>query len=256
MQIFLTLWYGEPDMITVCADSEAMSRAAAELFAQESLKAVQARGRFVVLLSGGGTPRRTYQLLASSPLREQVPWHAVHVFWGDERSVPSDDPRSNARMARQELLDHVSVPVDQIHPIPYRSSPNESAVGYEKLLHIFFSGGPPRFDLVFLGLGDNGHTASLFPWTAVVDELKKWVSEVYVEEDDLYRVTLTAPVINQAELIIFLVSGSGKAAILRDVLERSPDPHSVPARLIKPDGRLLWLVDRSAARLLQSGTAV
>jgi 6-phosphogluconolactonase len=241
-------------MITVYADFDALSRAAAELFTQESCAAVQTRGRFVVLLSGGETPRRTYQLLATSPFRNRVPWHAVHIFWGDERYVPSDDPRSNARMVRHELLDRVPVPIDQIHPIPYNGSPRESAVQYENSLHTFFSGGPPRFDLVFLGLGENGHTASLFPGTPVVDELKRWVSEVYVEEDDIYRVTLTAPAVNQAELVIFLVSGFGKAAILREVLEGSADPHRVPARLIKPEGRLMWLVDRNAARLIRSGT--
>ena len=244
-------------MITIYTDMEALSHAAAELFVRESLQALESRGRFVVLLSGGETPRRTYRLLVTSPLRDQVPWHAVHFFWGDERYVPSEDPRNNARMVQQELLDHVPVPAAQIHPIPYSSSPRESAVEYGNLLCTFFAGGPPRFDLVFLGLGENGHTASLFPETAVVDERNLWASEVYVKEEDLYRVTLTAPIINQGALVVFLVAGAAKAQILFKVLNGSPDQRKIPAQLIKPlNGELLWLVDREAARLIRPDTAI
>lgn len=238
-------------MITVCTDIDALSHAAAELFVRESLQAIESRGRFVVLLSGGETPRRTYQLLATAPFKDQVPWQAVHFFWGDERYVQPEDPRNNARMVQLELLDHVPVPVAQIHPIPYSSSPRESAVEYGNLLHTFFSDGSARFDLVFLGLGENGHTASLFPETAVVDEKNLWVSEVYVKEEDLYRVTLTAPVINQAALVVFLVAGAAKAQILLKVLNGAPDQRKIPALLIKPlNGELLWLIDREAARLI------
>ena len=242
-------------MVAVYADMEALSKAAAELFAQESLRAVASRGRFAVLLSGGETPRRTYQLLATAPFKDRVPWPAVHIFWGDERYVPAGDPRSNARMVQQELLDHVPVPGDQIHPIPYGSSPRETAREYENTLRTFFSGGPPRFDLVFLGLGGNGHTASLFPGTPALDEWQRWASEVSVPEEGPQRITLTAPVINQAECVAFLVAGAGKAHILQEVLEGSPDPHRVPARMIKPDGQLRWLVDRDAARLIRPDTS-
>lgn len=244
-------------MVAVYTDVEALSKAAAELFAQESLRAVVSRGRFAVLLSGGETPRRTYQLLAAAPFKDQVPWPSVHVFWGDERYVPAGDPRSNARMVQQELLDHVPVPAAQIHPIPYGSSPRESAVEYGNLLRTFFAGGPPRFDLVFLGLGENGHTASLFPETAVVDEWNLWVSEVYVKEEGLYRVTLTAPIINQGALVVFLVAGAAKAQILFKVLNGARDQRKIPAQLIKPlNGELLWLVEREAARLIRPDTAV
>lgn len=242
-------------MIRVFPDLAAASRAAAELFAAEACRAVAAHGRFTVLLAGGETPRSAYEILAEPPLREQVPWEAVHVFWGDERCVPDDDPRSNARMARIALLDHVPVPAEQIHPIRCDRSPREGAAAYEELLRAFFAGGPPRFDLVFLGLGGNGHTASLFPGTPVLDERKRWSGEVYVAEDRLHRVTLTAPVINRAALVAFLVTGEGKAAVLKEVLEGSADPHRLPARLISPgDGELLWLVDRAAARLLREMT--
>jgi len=154
-------------------------------------------------------------------------------------------------MARRALLDHVPVPAVQIHPIAGDCPPAEAADTYEKTLRTFFHGGPPRFDLVLLGLGTNGHTASLFPGTFALRETERWVVEVSPVDDDIERVTLTAPVINEAVCIAFLVAGEGKSEILREVLERSPDPFRVPARLIRPvTGELVWLVDRGAARLL------
>lgn len=239
-------------MIRVYPDMEALSRAAAELFAVEARRAEAERGRFAVLLAGGETPRRCYEILAEAPLRDRIPWGTVHVFWGDERCVPGDDPRSNAAMARRTLLDRVPVPATQIHPIPCGSFPREAAAAYEELLRAFFGGGPPRFDLVFLGLGENGHTASLFPGTAALEERERWVAEVYVAEEGLQRVTLTAPAINQAALVAFLAAGEGKAAVLREVLEGNTDLRLLPARLIRPaHGKILWLVDRAAARLLR-----
>lgn len=240
-------------MIRVCSDLEALSHATAELIAAEARQAVKARGRFVVALAGGNTPQRTYELLARQPLREQVPWLKTHVFWGDERCVPADDPRYNARMACQALLDHVPVPSAHVHPMICNGSPREAAAEYEALLRGFFAASRPRFDLVLLGLGENGHTASLFPGTSALGEQQRWVAAVYVAEEGLHRLSLTAPAINQAALVVFLVSGSAKAPILRKVLEETQDPGGIPARMIKPlDGGLLWLVDRDAASLLQS----
>lgn len=239
-------------MIRVCPDLEALSLAAAGLFAAEARKAVQARGRFIVALAGGNTPKRTYELLAQEPFREQMPWQKTHVFWADERCVPADDPRNNARMACKALLDHVPVPFEQVHPMVCDRSPNEAADGYEALLRDFFTAGRSRFDLVLLGLGENGHTASLFPGTSALDEQQRWVADVYLPEEGLHRLTLTAAAINQAALVVFLVSGNAKAPILRKVLEDALGPEGIPARLIKPaHGELLWLVDRDAARLLQ-----
>lgn len=239
-------------MIRICHDLEALSLAAAELFATEARQAVLAHGRFTVALSGGITPRRTYELLAREPFIEQVPWQSTHIFWGDERCVPADDPRNNALMARQTLLDHVPVPPEQIHSMVCDSSPLEAAAAYEKLLRSTFNSGSSRFDLVLLGLGENGHTASLFPGTSVLEDQQRWVGEVYVADEGLHRLTLTAPAINQAALVVFLVAGSEKAPILRKVLQEAQDPRSIPAKLIKPvDGGLLWLVDRDAARLLR-----
>jgi len=239
-------------MIKVFADLQALSHAAARLFAEEAARAIETKGRFIVLLAGGETPRRTYEALARDPLRDAVSWERVHFFWGDERHVPADDPASNARMARQALLDHVPVPAAQIHTIPYRSSPRESAVAYEEILRAFFSGGPSRFDLVFLGLGENGHTASLFPGTIAVEERERWVTEVFLPGELMQRITLTLPVINRAGLVVFLVSGTSKSRILRETLEDVSPLHCIPARLVRPaDGKLRWLVDRDAARLLQ-----
>jgi 6-phosphogluconolactonase len=239
-------------MIRIYSDLEVLSHAVAKLFAAEARRAVQARGRFMVVLAGGSTPRCTYELLAREPFRELVPWQNTHIFWGDERCVPADDLRNNALMSRQALLDHVPVPSEQVHPMICDSSPRAAAVEYEALLRGFFANGRPRFDLVLLGLGENGHTASLFPGTSVLEEQQRWVAEVYVAEEGLHRLTLTAATINQAAMVVFLVSGHGKAPILRKVLKEAQDSHSIPARLIKPvDGGLLWLVDRDAASLLR-----
>ncbi len=236
--------------LVVYPDLEALSRAAAELFVEQARQAVASRGRFSVALAGGRTPLRTYEPLAEPPSRDPVPWDRVHVLWGDERCVPADDPRSNARMARRALLDHVPIPPGQMHPISCGQEPRAAAERYEGVLRAFFAEGPPRFDLVFLGLGENGHTASLFPRTPVLEERQRWVAEVFVAEQGLFRVTLTAPLLNQAALVTFLVSGAAKAAVLREVLDGPDDPQRLPAQLIRPtNGSVRWLVDRTAGRL-------
>ena len=239
--------------LAVYPDLEALSRAAAELFVEHARQAVANCGRFSVVLSGGSTPRRTYELLSAPPARDQVPWERVHIFWGDERCVPANDPRSNSRMARRALLDRVPIPPGQIHPISCGQEPRESAEHYEGVVRAFFAEGPPRFDLVFLGLGENGHTASLFPGTSVLDERRRWAAEVYVAEQRLFRVTLTAPLLNQAAILAFLVSGAGKAAVLREVLDGPEDPQRLPAQLIRPtNGSVRWLVDRAAGSLVRA----
>lgn len=238
-------------MISIYPDREALSRAAADLFAEQAVRAVADHGRCAILLAGGETPRRTYELLGEEPLRDQVPWAEVHLFWGDERSVPQDDPRNNARMAYQALLDRVPVPAGQVHPIPGDGDPREAADEYEELLRRFFAGAEPRFDLVLLGLGDDGHTASLFPDSPVLEERQRWAAATRRAGEEIGRVTLTVPLINQANLVVFLVAGDDKATVLREVLEDHPDPRSRPARMIQPEqGELRWLVDQSAARLL------
>jgi 6-phosphogluconolactonase len=233
-------------MIRVFPDAEALSRAAAALFARAAQRAARRAGRFVVALAGGQTPRRAYEWLARPECREAVPWEAVHVFWGDERCVPFEDPRSNARMAHEAMLQHVPIPPHQIHPIRCEGDPEAAAVRYETLLRTFFREAPPRFDLILLGLGEDGHTASLFPFHPAVTEPRRWVAAV--PEADPPRVTLTLPILNQARRVVFLVTGARKAEILRAVWEGPFDPLRWPAQGVRPGpGRILWMVDAEAA---------
>ena len=241
-------------VLRVYPDPESLSRAAAELFLELAEAAVAARGRFSVALSGGSTPRRTYELLSRPPFRDRAPWDRVYAFWGDERCVPADDPRRNALLAHRALLDAVPLPPEQIYPILCHPQPEEAAARYEALLKSFFAGGPPRFDLIFLGLGENGHTASIFPYTPVLKEAKRWVAAVYVAEEDLYRVTLTPVLLNQARHAAFLVAGKAKAGVLKEVLNGPFDPLRLPAQLIRPEGeKPLWLLDQEAASELGKG---
>ena len=240
-------------MIRVYKDLEALSQAAAELFVVLSRQASMICGRFSVALSGGETPRRLYEILASSPYRERIHWEETNIFWSDERCVPEDDPRSNALMARQMLLNHVPIPPEQIHPIRCDLSPQEAATQYEQELRKFFSTQNPNFHLILLGLGSNGHIASLFPQTAVLNENARWVSEVYIPALKMHRVTFTAPFINQANQVVFLVSGLDKSAVLVKVLEGPYQPHQLPAQLIRPNGaHPIWLVDQPASQKLRA----
>lgn len=241
-------------VVCVYSGHEALSRAAANLFVRLADEAIRDRGRFSVALSGGNTPQRVYELLSGPRFGNKVDWGRVHVFWGDERCVPPDDPRSNARMIHSKLLDHVPLPSGHVHPIACADAPKDAARSYESLLRSFF-GGAPGFDLVFLGLGTDGHTASLFPGTPAAREKERWVTEIYSEKEGIYRVTLTAPIINQASTLAFIVSGAPKAAVLRDVLTGRPDPERFPALLIKPQcdrSKLYWLADRDSASLLET----
>jgi 6-phosphogluconolactonase len=234
--------------VRICTGMEELSLVAAQLFVKAAQNAVASAGRFAVVLSGGHTPELTYRLLGQEPCRGRVNWQETHVFWGDERCVPRDDARNNAAMAFETLLDHVPIPRSHVHPIATEKSPEHAADHYEKLLREFFRDLPARFDLVFLGLGDNGHTASLFPHTPILDEQDRWVKEVYLAEQHMYRVSLTAPIINQAATVAFLVSGRNKSRVLRQVLLEPPRPQELPAQLIHPtDGDVVWLVDEDAA---------
>jgi len=234
-------------MIRVFDDLESLSQVAAGLFVDAARRAVVEHGRFSVALAGGSTPRRCYELLSRLPFCDQVPWGQVHVFWGDERCVPADDSRSNSRMARLALLDRVPLPAGQVHPMTCAVDPVAAALNYQQELEAFFPTGKACFDLIFLGLGGDGHTASLFPGTSALDETLRWVMAVHKPGEDFHRLTLTAPLINRAALVIFLVAGADKALILRKVLESSDRDQQLPARLISPEpGRLVWLVDRAA----------
>jgi 6-phosphogluconolactonase len=232
-------------MIRVFADAVALARGAAAFFAEEMSRAVAARGRCSVLLAGGETPRRTYELLAEKPLREAIPWEKVHFFWGDERCVPADDPQSNQRMARERLLARVPVPPGNIHPITCTHAPEEAAATYQHELERHFAGGAPSFDLVLLGLGTDGHTASLFPGSSALAEGARWTAVVHRPGEVFPRITLTLPLLNQARRVLFLVVGRDKAAILAEILQGNA-PY--PARLVRPSsGELIWFADRAAA---------
>jgi 6-phosphogluconolactonase len=245
-------------MIEVYPDLESLSRAAATLLVEQANLAVAVRGRFSVALSGGVTPRRTYELLAVPPFKDQAPWDRVHVFWGDERCVPLNDPRSNARLAKEAWLDRVPIPGNQIHPWDCANDPATAARQYEAQLRAFFAGQPPILDLVLLGLGEDGHTASLFPGAPALAAGDLWAAAVYVAGAGLYRVTLTAPLINQAAMVVFLVAGGAKACVLREVLHGPRNPARLPAQLIRPqNGELRWLADlAAAASLSRDGSSV
>jgi len=241
--------------VTVVADPTALAREAAERFAGIAAEALARAGRFTVALTGGSTPKLLYTLLATEPYRSRLPWPRTHVFWGDERCVPPDHKESNYRMAHEALLRHLPIPPAQIHRMRGEDpDPERAAAEYEHQLRAAFqsqAGMPPRFDLVLLGMGADGHTASLFPHTEALREKQRWVVRNHVPKLQAHRLTLTAPVINAGATILFLVAGDEKAAALRDVLEGPADPGRLPAQLIRPTaGRLVWLVDRAAASRL------
>lgn len=231
-------------------DGAELARAAAEEFTRRAADAARARSRFSVALSGGSTPRRLYRLLAdpAQPFRDRIDWSATYVFWGDERHVPPDHPDSNYRMAREALLDVVPLPAGNVHRMRgEEADAAHAARSYEEELRSFFSG-PPRFDLVLLGLGADAHTASLFPGSEAVREREHWVVAPWVEKLASWRLTLTPAVFDRAAAVIFLVQGEEKAEALRAVLEGDPDPDRYPAQAVRPEsGDLLWLVDDAAA---------
>jgi 6-phosphogluconolactonase len=239
-------------VIQVCSNAETLSWSATDLFVETAEAAVKARDRFVVALSGGSSPAGLYRNLRKTPWSEKVPWDKTHVFWGDERCVPEDDPRNNARRALGLLLNHVPVPRNQVHPISCERSPQKGAAAYEMLIKDFFAPHTPSFDLILLGLGENGHTASLFPYNPILDEKERLVRELYVSDQDMFRVSLTAPLINQARKVVFLVYGANKSRVLHEVLEGPHEPRRLPAQLIQPtSGELMWLVDEQAASGLE-----
>ncbi|MFI5395528.1 MAG: 6-phosphogluconolactonase [Candidatus Binatia bacterium] len=245
-----------PEVI-VCENASDLAKRAAREFSRAAQESVASRGRFRVALAGGSTPRAAYALLANAPLRQQVPWQQTEVFWGDERVVPPNDPASNYRMAHEILLAHVPIPPDHIHRFRTELSPPDAiARQYEDELRASFQCTRPRFDLILLGMGEDGHTASLFPHSAALHEERKLAVALYAAHLQAYRVTLTLPVLNEARLVIFLASGRTKAEMLRHVLRGERQPERWPAQAIQPhEGRLVWLVDRDAAATLHPDDA-
>jgi 6-phosphogluconolactonase len=262
-----------PD-VRVSADKETLFHTGADLFSEIVQSAVSERGRCTIALSGGSTPRGLFTLLAQEPYRSAISWAQCEIFWGDERCVPPDDPESNYGMARETLLDQVAIPAAHIHRMHGEDPPDQAAAAYEQeLRRVFIGDGPqppahrgqepraslvpteserdasdwPRFDLILLGMGDEGHTASLFPGSAALAETRRWVVAHYVEKVHMDRLTLTLPVLNHARNVVFLVSGASKTAALHAALTGDGGPDSVPSGLVRPiDGRLIWLVDAVA----------
>jgi 6-phosphogluconolactonase len=242
--------------VRIFATSDELFRAAAETFAETARAAIAARGAFTVALAGGSTPRALYERLASPPYREAVTWRNVEWFWGDERAVGPDDPQSNYRLAREALLAQVDVDPLRVHRLRGEATPlTVAAEEYERELSRVFAvapaGPPPSVDLVLLGMGDDGHTASLFPDTAALDERRRWVAANDVPQLRTQRLTMTYPLLNAASLVVFLVTGEAKAEMLREVLQGPYDPRRLPGQAVQPAGRTIWFIDRTAASRLE-----
>ncbi|HEX7698590.1 MAG TPA: 6-phosphogluconolactonase [Candidatus Acidoferrum sp.] len=245
--------------IRILADGAAIARRAAQEFVQAAADAVRTRGSFNVALAGGSTPKALYSLLVNDPaLRSQVPWNKMHLLFGDERHVPPDHPDSNFRMATETMISKAPVKPEQVTRIKGEyPDAGQAALEYEKALREYFKlkdGEYPRFDLVLVGMGNEGHTLSLFPGTKALHAdgriaVRNWVGKLYAE-----RITLTAPAASNAARVIFMVTGADKAPALKGVLEGPFEPEQLPAQLLQPkNGKLLWVVDTAAGSMLSVG---
>lgn len=235
-------------MVTIFNDKTEITSHAADIFVTAVQNAIQQHGRFVVALTGGSSPVAIYKLLATPEYKAKIDWDKVFVFWGDERWVALDDDLSNAKMSAQNLLNHVPIPKGNIFPM-YKDgvTPQDYAVAYEQSIKQV-AGKDGIFDLILLGMGDDGHAASLFPGEAVLKEQDKWVAAYYLEPQSMYRITLTAPLINKAKQIVVITFGENKAHALHEVLHGDYNPEKYPTQLIKPvNGELLFLTDKAAA---------
>ena len=236
-------------------DAEAVSRAAAQDLVEVARAAIVARGRFCVALSGGSTPRRMYEILSEAPRWARLEWDRVEFFWGDERPVPPDHPDSNFGMARAALLDPLGIDPQRIHRIAGERDAAAAARDYEvdiaRVLGARPVDPPPRLDLILLGMGDDGHTASLFPYTRALSEAQRWVVANDVPQLSTRRITITFPVIERAPSVLVLVAGEAKARALAEVLEGPPDPERLPSQRLLAHEGTTWLVDAAAASLLR-----
>ncbi|HEY4155397.1 MAG TPA: 6-phosphogluconolactonase [Puia sp.] len=237
----------------VYKDLETLSHELAEWITSLIEETLTRQSRFCIALSGGNTPKKLNELLAGSPYRERIDWKKLQVFFGDERAVPFEDERNNARMAFDTLLNKVDIPKDQIHIMQTQFSPEKAAGEYEKLLRKYFGAdetGLPEtsFDLILLGMGDDGHTLSLFPGTAVIREEKKWADSLFLPAQDMYRITITKNIANRSEHIVFMISGGDKAKALKEVLNGPYQPERYPSQVIQPvHGELHFFLDEAAA---------
>lgn len=242
-------------VLHVHSDLEQLSRACAARWVALCDRAIAERQAFHVALAGGSTPRRLYTLLAEEEFSGRTDWSRVHVYFGDERSVPPDHPDSNYRMAREQLLDHVPIPAEQIHPIlAAPESIEQDAASYAKVIRCNAPLGPegiPHFDLMLLGIGPDGHTASLFPDTDILEQRTLLVAPVYVERMKTWRVSMTYPVLDRARCLLFQVAGAEKAQIIARVFGPPTDQAPLPVQRIHPEGAVEWHIDRAAAAQVQ-----
>ncbi len=244
----------ESDEIMVVPDASALAQTAADYFVQAAEHYISETGRFTVVLSGGSTPKAMFALLSESPYREKNDWKNIYFFWGDERCVPPDHADSNYRMTNETLLSKVPVPPENIFRVLGEKAPAEAASDYAAKIRAFFPYEDlPKFDLVFLGMGADGHTASLFPFTTALHaDANKIAVGNYVEKLNVHRVTLTVGVINNAKEIVFLIGGADKATALKEVLQGDFQPELYPSQLIQPEeGKVTWLLDEAAIAQLE-----
>lgn len=240
-------------MIKIFKDQTAASLEMAEALTSIAEEAVAREGRFTMALTGGSSPQTLYVLLRSDPYHQRIPWKKCYFFWGDERAVPFDDDRNNARMGFEKLLNHVPVPTDQIYRMNGGIAPDKAADDYEILLKRHFGEQEPAFDIILLGMGADGHTASIFPGSAAVHEKNRLVTTGYNSEQGTQRITFTAPLINKARHIFFAVFGDDKAETLRQVLEGEEHPEQLPVQLVKSgQSEITWFLDEKSAKLLKN----
>jgi 6-phosphogluconolactonase len=237
--------------IHVYPNKEKLVTATTERVVDSIGQAIQQNGLCNMALSGGNTPGGVFSLLASSPYRDRVDWGRLHLFWGDERMVPQEHQDSNFRMVQETLLDHIKIPGENVHRIRGEIAPEEAASEYAELLHTHFKADLPRFDLILLGLGEDGHTASLFPETDAVEECEKHAVAVFVPRLNAWRVTLTLPVLNAAREILFLVSGKSKSEMVQRIMSNKQPAKELPATMVNPqNGELHWMLDSEAMVLI------
>lgn len=242
---------GTQDHVRVYGNYELMSRAAGEFFIARCRTAILQKGRCAAALSGGSTPKKLYSLLASSRLEHVIDWSQVHLFWADERCVPPDHRESNFKLVNDILLSSIDIPRGNIHRIRGEAGPDEAAREYEEDIRTFFGSGSPAFDLIVLGVGEDGHTASIFPASEAIREARRIAMPVFLHEPGINRVTLTLPVINLAFHIMVLASGRSKAGIIAEILSEK-NPKNYPAGLVHPErGDLKWLLDAEAAEQIR-----
>ena len=244
--------------IAIFDDKHTLSQNVAEYIMRIVKESIALYGRFTIALTGGTTPGEAYSLLGSEPIKSQIDWQRVHIFWGDERCVPQNNPDSNFYLAQEVLLDKIAIPKSHIHPMP-ADQPDRDVASQAytvEMQHTFGTNGIPSFDLIHLGMGPEGHTASLFPHQASLHEIHRLVMPVSVPKPPPDRLTFTPPLLNAARNVLFLVTGSDKAEALHAVLEGEYQPDEYPAQIVRPtNGEVVWMLDRAVAQKIQRGAS-